>query len=96
MSNSFPYGRASFLCLKQVFYCIQLLTMYSRTLQSRLLVSSLSQKLCDDSASCSIGDKYDRVEPDLASFPENVAAQYVMTYEYAKLDLLYTISTIYN
>jgi len=33
---------------------------------------------------------------DLDTFPDNVAGQYVMTYEYAKLDLLYTISTIYN
>jgi hypothetical protein len=29
-------------------------------------------------------------------FPDNVTGQHVMTYEYAKLDLLYTISTIYN
>jgi hypothetical protein len=48
-------------------------------------------RLCDDSASTSIGDKHDRVEPELASFRDNVTGQYVMTYEYAKLDLLYTI-----
>jgi hypothetical protein len=43
-----------------------------------------------------MGDEIDRVAPDLASFPDEVAGQYVMTYEYAKLDLRYTISTIYN
>ena len=73
------------------------MTIYSRTLILGFVdVASPSPELCDDSAPSSIGDEIDWVEPNLTSFSDNMARQYVLTYEYAKLDLLYTISTVYN